>query len=277
MDKAKDEIKDIELNLIEVKRNYRITFDQASIFELAASIKESGVVQPIIVRRQNNTTFPYALVIGQRRLKAAFKAGLVTVPAIIRAVDQRDILLTQLIENTHRENVPLLEEVEAISVLQAEFDFEPKEIARRLGKPQKYVIDLLTLSDASDALCDAIAEKKVTKTVAVMIADLPESDQVTATRALERTTNRVTPTKAKTYIERIFPPKKPQEPKETKTVAPKREKKKTAATDLGNWKTAILTFDCREFSAFKGIVKDRTDVTVWAEAADIVIRDRGKR
>lgn len=110
------EFKNIALNQIHAKNNYRKTFRDATLSELATSIKEHGVIQPIIVRPNKKG---FEIIAGERRFRASQLAGLVMIPAVIRETNDADVLKEQLIENVQREAVPFMEEADGIRKLRA--------------------------------------------------------------------------------------------------------------------------------------------------------------
>lgn len=120
----------------------RKAFDQAALDELAASIKVSGVVQPIIVRRAGTA---WELVAGERRLRAARQAGLERVPAVVREASDAESLELALVENLLRENLNPMEEAEGYQRLLQEFGWTQEELARRVGKDRSSVANAVRL------------------------------------------------------------------------------------------------------------------------------------
>jgi ParB family chromosome partitioning protein len=121
----------------------RKTFNEASIEELARSVREHGIVQPLVVARSGDR---YKLIAGERRYRAAQRAGLRTVPAIIKdAVKEGDVLQIALIENIQREDLNPIEEASAYHQLHDEFGLTQEEISRRVGKERSTVANFLRL------------------------------------------------------------------------------------------------------------------------------------
>jgi len=120
----------------------RKTFNDDSLQELAASIQEFGVIQPLLVRRQGDS---YELIAGERRLRASRLAGLVEVPVIIRELDDKEMAELAMIENLQREDLHFLEEAEGYQHLIASFSFTQEELARRVGKNQSTIANKLRL------------------------------------------------------------------------------------------------------------------------------------
>ena len=141
-----------ELKLDEIRPNRyqpREKFNKAQMAELVSSIKEKGVVQPILVRRQpaggNVFDGGYELIAGERRLRAAKEAGLERIPAIIREIPDTEMLEISLMENIQREDLNSIEEAEALRRLMEEFELTQEELARRLGKERSTLANTLRL------------------------------------------------------------------------------------------------------------------------------------
>lgn len=120
----------------------RTEFDEMELRELAQSIKEFGVIQPIVVR---NTPGGYELVAGERRVRASRVAGMGEVPAIIVDMTDEKAAAVTLIENVQRTSLNYLEEAEAYQLLISEFGFKQEELARRVGKSQSTIANKLRL------------------------------------------------------------------------------------------------------------------------------------
>lgn len=120
----------------------RKTFNDESLQELAASIREFGVIQPLLVRRYGEI---YELIAGERRLRASRIAGLAAVPVIVRELDDKEMAEVAMIENLQREDLHFLEEAEGYQQLIASFSFTQEELARRVGKNQSTIANKLRL------------------------------------------------------------------------------------------------------------------------------------
>lgn len=120
----------------------REVFDEAAIDELAASIREKGLLQPLLVRRSGSG---YQLIAGERRFRAAQRAGLTRVPITLRDADDREALELALIENLQRENLNPIEEARAFKRLADEFSLTQEEIAQRVSKSRSAVTNSLRL------------------------------------------------------------------------------------------------------------------------------------
>src|SRR5262245_15089098 len=133
----------VDVSLDEVKPNPnqpRKAFDPHSLDELAASIKSSGVLQPIIVRR---TPHGYELIAGERRWRAARQAGLERIPVIIREATDAESLELALVENLLREDLNPIEEAEAYQKLLAQFSWTQEELSQKIGKDRSSVANSL--------------------------------------------------------------------------------------------------------------------------------------
>ncbi len=120
----------------------RREFDEARIAELADSIREQGIVQPLVVRQRGDG---YELVIGERRLRAARKLGLASVPCILVEVEDRELLEIALVENLQRENLNPIEEAMAYQALMDRFEMNQSEVAEKVGRSRPAVANALRL------------------------------------------------------------------------------------------------------------------------------------
>jgi ParB family chromosome partitioning protein len=123
-------------------RQPRTVFDEEALAELVFSIREIGLLQPVVVRRSPDG---YELIAGERRLRASKLAGLLEIPAIIRDTDDIDLLRDALLENLHRANLNALEEAAAYEQLLADFGCTQEELARRIGRSRPQVTNTLRL------------------------------------------------------------------------------------------------------------------------------------
>ncbi len=136
-------VQEIELDKI-VPNEYqpRKVFDDDKLKELAASIKEQGVIQPVIVHRAGSG---YEMIAGERRWRASRLAGLKTIPALVKEATKRELLEMALIENIQREDLNPLESAEAYKRLQDEFKLTQEDLARRVGKERSTVTNFLRI------------------------------------------------------------------------------------------------------------------------------------
>ncbi len=137
----------------------RISFDDESIADLAASIAQQGVLQPLIVTPHEDGD--YELVSGERRWRAAQRAGLARVPVLVREVDARGLLEIALIENLQREDLDAIEEATGYRRLVEEFDLTQAELATRVGKSRPAVANALRLLDLPEAVLELIRDGRL--------------------------------------------------------------------------------------------------------------------
>ncbi|MEI6438064.1 MAG: ParB/RepB/Spo0J family partition protein [Candidatus Omnitrophota bacterium] len=134
---------ELEVKLIADNRfQPRQVYDEARLEELAASIKEKGLLQPIVVRKAAGG---YEVVAGERRLRAARKLGLVKIPVVIRDVSDKEAMVLALVENVQREDLNPVERAETYRRLIDEFGYTQEEVARSIGKDRVTVANLLRL------------------------------------------------------------------------------------------------------------------------------------
>ncbi|MDQ3858668.1 MAG: ParB/RepB/Spo0J family partition protein, partial [Actinomycetota bacterium] len=143
------------------RRQPRGALDDAAVDELAASVRAHGLVQPIVVRPLEHGR--YELVAGERRWRAACRAGLATVPALVRETDERESLLLALVENLAREDLSALDEARAYAVLQDEFGLGLGEIAERVGRSKPAVSNRLRLLDLPEDVLALLARGELTE------------------------------------------------------------------------------------------------------------------
>jgi len=142
-------------------RQPREKFDIEERENLAASIREHGVIQPLIVSPGKNGV--YILIAGERRLQASRKAGLKTVPVVIRHASDQQLLELALIENVQRADLNAIEEAEAYQHLSKEFNLSHEKIAERVGKNRSTVTNTMRLLEASAAVKQALVDKRITE------------------------------------------------------------------------------------------------------------------
>jgi len=136
----------------------RTHFDQARLKELAASIKEKGVLQPVVLRLSGSN---YELVAGERRWRAAKMAGMSRIPAIIRDLNNRDMLKICLIENIQRQNLNPIEEARAYKLLISEFNLVQEDVAKQVGKDRSTVTNMLRLLNLPLEVQKLLEEEKL--------------------------------------------------------------------------------------------------------------------
>lgn len=150
-------------------------FDEAALDGLAASIRSQGVIQPLLVRpRRTETATVYEIVAGERRWRAAQRAGLTEVPVYLRELSDEDALTAALIENLQREDLNPLEEAQAIQSLRERLPYSQEELAQRLGKSRSAVANSLRLLQLPRPMQDALKDGVFTPGHARAVLALPE-------------------------------------------------------------------------------------------------------
>lgn len=160
-------------------RQPRVTFNPSDLEGLAASIREHGVLQPLIVTPEPNSD-NYRLIAGERRLQAARLAGLGAVPVIVRSVTDQERLELALIENLQRTDLNSLEAAEGYRQLTDDFKLSHEEVAARVGKTRTAVSNTLRLLKLGDPARQALAEGRITEGHARALLGLPTGQSQTA-------------------------------------------------------------------------------------------------
>jgi ParB family chromosome partitioning protein len=137
----------------------RAHFDEESLVTLAASVREVGVIQPVLLRATGDDT--YELIAGERRWRAAKRAGLTTIPALIRETDELGSVEQALVENLHREDLSPLEEAGAYQQLIEDFGLTHDELAARVGKSRVAITNTLRLFQLPPSIQKLIAERRL--------------------------------------------------------------------------------------------------------------------
>lgn len=165
------------VNIDELRSNPyqpRKVFDQNALEELATSIKEHGVIQPIIIKRSIKG---YEIIAGERRVKASKIAGLKEIPAIIRDFTDSEMMEIALLENLQRENLSAIEESMAYEKLLTALSLTQDQLAKRLGKSRSHITNMLGLLTLPEEVKEMIQEKKLTMGHARVISKLEDKEQ----------------------------------------------------------------------------------------------------
>ena len=157
-------------------RNPRREFPNSELDELAASLRERGIIQPIVVRAMRGVADGYEIVAGERRWRAAQRAGLHEVPVVVIEATDAEALQLAIIENVQRADLNPLEEAEGYRALMDEFGNSQEDIARIVGKSRSYVANTLRLLKLSDAVKAYIHSGKLTAGHARMLVGEPNAD-----------------------------------------------------------------------------------------------------
>lgn len=162
--KNDDELRTLDIDLIERGPwQPREHFDEEALQELADSIAAQGVVQPIVVRQKTRVGGQkgYEIVAGERRWRAAQKAGLSQVPAVVKTFDDKTAAAVSLIENIQRENLNPLEESTALRRLVDEFDMTHQQVAETVARSRAAVSNLLRLQDLNPEVKELLAKREI--------------------------------------------------------------------------------------------------------------------
>jgi ParB family transcriptional regulator, chromosome partitioning protein len=157
-------------------RQPRNSFPEAGIRELAASIREVGILQPLVVR---STPAGFELIAGERRLRAAREAGLDRVPVLIRQAGENEAIELALVENLQRENLSPLETAAAYQALMDGFGLTKEQLARRLGKSRAAVTNTLRLAHLPEGIQALLSDGKLTEGHARALLGLQNEEQMT--------------------------------------------------------------------------------------------------
>jgi ParB family chromosome partitioning protein len=164
-------------------RQPRTVFDNAALEELAASIKEIGILQPPVVRKIGDNQ--YELIMGERRYRAAKLAGLVNIPVIVRQTSDNELLREALVENIHRSNLNSLEEAAAYNQMLSDFGFTHDELAERLGKSRPVITNTLRLLNLPSSVQKRLAAGTISAGHARALLGLNSVDE------MERLANKI--------------------------------------------------------------------------------------
>lgn len=165
----------IEIPLNELRPNPyqpRKTFDEASLQELANSIEQSGVFQPIIVRK--SAVKGYEIIAGERRFRASKLAGKEAIPAIVREFNEEAMMQVAVLENLQREDLNPLEEAEAYEMLMKNLKLTQAEVAERLGKSRPYIANYLRLLTLPDLVKEMVQDERLSMGQARTLLGLKE-------------------------------------------------------------------------------------------------------
>lgn len=152
----------------------RINFKDEELQELAQSIKEKGVLQPILVRKVEGDE--YELISGERRYRASKIAGILQIPAIIKECNEEESLQISLIENLQRENLNPVEEARGYKELIEKFNFTQETISKKIGKSRPYIANILRLLNLPDFILQGIIEEKITEGHGRCLLSLPSQE-----------------------------------------------------------------------------------------------------
>ena len=179
MTKQKSEYPEMTLSINEIEPNPdqpRNQFDEDSLQELADSIQQYGVLQPLLVKKKDGY---YEIIAGERRWRAAKIAGVDKVPVIVRDFDENEIVEIALIENVQRENLTAIEEAEAYHTLLEMTGMTQAQLAMRVGKTQSTIANKMRLLKLPDTVKEALRERKITERHARAMLSMQDAKEMT--------------------------------------------------------------------------------------------------
>ena len=154
-----EDLSEISLSLIDANPNQpRKVFEPSALRELADSIRQHGVIQPVVLNKNGSR---YLIIAGERRCRAAKEAGLTSVPAVVRNYSDREIMEISLIENLQREDLNPIEAATAIKELMEAYELKQEEVAERLGKSRSQIANTLRLLNLSQPVIDLVKEGRL--------------------------------------------------------------------------------------------------------------------
>ena len=249
-DKDTSKLKELKLaDIIRDENQPRREFSEEAIAALAASIKEHGVLQPIVVTKEDGK---YKIVAGERRWRAAKLAGLTTIPAIIRTLDSQNRLEISIIENAQREDLNAIELATAYAKLKSQFNMTTEEIATKVGKSEASVIGTMRLLNLPDEAKKIMVKERLTEGV---MRPLVTHDEATIKKILPRI---VAEGWTARKVERYFQDNKPKS-SATLVKQTNYHKEEDALADKYGMPAVVrgksLTFKCKTEAELKELIK----------------------
>ena len=185
---TKIETKTYKLLLSEIIPNKfqpRKNFDEGNLDDLTNSIKERGVIQPIIVRKSNLDSSKYEIIAGERRWLAASKAGLNDIPVVVTEADDLKSLEFAIVENVQRHDLNPLEEAQGYKRLIDEFSYDQEKVSKFIGKSRSYITNTLRLLNLPEDVLKYLEEKKISAGHAKILVGL-ENASFIASKIIEK-------------------------------------------------------------------------------------------
>jgi len=165
-------------DLVSNKFQPRKIFDEESLQDLTSSIKERGIIQPIIVRKSRDDSSKYEIIAGERRWLAAQKAGLHEVPVVVADVDDLKSLEFAIVENVQRNDLNAIEEARGYQRLIEEFSYDQEKVAQFIGKSRSHIANYLRLLGLPETVLRLIETKKITPGHAKILVGLSNAEFV---------------------------------------------------------------------------------------------------
>jgi len=233
----------VNISLVEPNRNQpRKEFDKEALSELAASIKQYGILQPIMVQKNGDM---YEIIAGERRWRAAKEAGLKEVPVIVRDYDKQKIMEISIIENIQRENLNPIEEAMAYQCLMEEYGLKHDELADKVSKNRSTITNSMRLLRLSENIQQMIIDGKISTGHAKVLLSVENKEEQ----------------------EKKDQEKKEQEEQEKKEVFSVLEREHSGVVNLGFDKYIVLSFKEGRPEDYK-VEVDGTDITEALTAID---------
>ena len=185
---TKVEVKTNKLSLSDIAPNKfqpRKVFDEENLQDLTNSIKERGVIQPIIVRKSNSDNSKYEIIAGERRWLAARKAGLHDIPVIVTEADDLRSLEFAIVENVQRHDLNPLEEAQGYKRLIDEFSFDQDKVSKFIGKSRSYITNSLRLLNLPAEVLNYVEQKKISPGHAKILVGLDNASFI-ASKIIEK-------------------------------------------------------------------------------------------
>ena len=170
-----------KLKIYDVKRNRlqpRKVFNKESLEELTNSIKERGVIQPIVVRKDKSLIGKFEIIAGERRWLASQNAGLHEIPVVILDVDDEKTLEFAIVENVQRQDLNVIEEAQGYQRLIDEFSYNQEKLAKFIGKSRSYIANSLRLLDLPKEVISYVESEKISAGHARSLIGLPNAMQI---------------------------------------------------------------------------------------------------
>ena len=180
---TKVELKTNKLSLSEIVPNKyqpRKNFEEEMLNDLTNSIKERGVIQPIIVRKSNSESSKYEIIAGERRWLAARKAGLHDIPVVVTQADDLKSLEFAIVENVQRHDLNPLEEAQGYKRLIDEFSYDQEKVSKFIGKSRSYITNSLRLLNLPQDVLQLVEEKKISTGHAKILVGLENASFIAA-------------------------------------------------------------------------------------------------
>lgn len=156
----------------------RKTFTESELSDLAASIRERGVLQPILLRSVSGRPYMYEIIAGERRFRASKMAGLNEIPALVKSMDDNNAREVALIENVQRENLNPIEEANAYKNLMECCDYELADVSRLIGKSASYIRNMLRLTSLPESVQSLVEQGELSASHARTIATAENPEQL---------------------------------------------------------------------------------------------------